>query len=82
MKARYAGRCGVCGSRYAVGDPVDKWLGKWSHEPCKAARRAATASEGARTQLPDNADGLSRFESRRQYLRPQVGHTRGIRKVV
>lgn len=53
MRARYAGQCSLCGSEWAPGAPIDKWLGKWAHEGCKALRRASVASEGQRTTLPD-----------------------------
>ncbi len=57
MRSRYASRpespCPLCGLPWTAGDPISKWLGKWSHESCKAARAASVASEGQRTTLPD-----------------------------
>lgn len=54
MKAFYPGDCPLCGLPWAAGEPIAKWLGKWSHEGCKAARQASIASEGKRTTLPDS----------------------------
>lgn len=81
MRARYAGGCWLCGSQWAAGAPISRWLGDWVHEDCKAAQAASVAAQGVRTELPDNMDGLKKFTSRKQYQRPGVGHTRGIRKV-
>lgn len=82
MKAFYPGDCPLCGLPWAAGEPIAKWLGKWSHEGCKALRRASIASEGKRTTLPDNMEGLAKFVSRKQYVRPGEGRTRGIKKIV
>jgi len=57
MKSHYDSRpeapCPLCGLPWHRGDAISKWLGKWSHEACKALRMAAVASEGQRSTLPD-----------------------------
>lgn len=52
MRARYAGGCWLCGSQWAVGAPISRWLGDWVHEDCKAAQAASVAAQGVRTELP------------------------------
>ena len=49
MKAKYPGRCNLCGSGWPAGELVTRWAGKWVHEPCKAARVAIMP----RLELPE-----------------------------
>lgn len=79
MKSKRSGWCNICKATWPAGATIEKFLGKWVHEDCKAVELASRVSDGARTLLPDVT---SREGENRKWIRPHVGHTRGIRRVV
>ena len=78
MKSRFAGTCSICATEWGPGEPISKWLGRWAHEGCKAARAASMAAGGARTVLPDargtadKEDNLVRTKGRGHNFRSHV----------
>ena len=59
MKARYAGKCGACGDRWSVGDPIQKLATVWVHGQCaediaefERSRRSVLSGETYRGRKP------------------------------
>jgi hypothetical protein len=53
IKARFPGRCRLCGKEWNVGDRIGRWLGHEAHFSCRQAETEKRIAAGEAKQLPE-----------------------------